>query len=74
MVFHDLPRPFAKLHGTLVIYLEADGNDGLQIIVRYLAVDPPHTFCLNYSGFPNRCLIGQFAVRIYLFDMLIDGG
>lgn len=33
MVFHDLPRPFAELHGTLVIDLEDDGNDGLQVIV-----------------------------------------
>ena len=33
MVFHDLTRPFAELHGTLIIGLEADGNDGLQVIV-----------------------------------------
>ena len=33
MVFHDLTHPFAELHGTLIIDLEADGNDGLQVIV-----------------------------------------
>lgn len=33
MVFHDLTRPFVELHGTLIIDLEADGNDGLQVIV-----------------------------------------
>ena len=33
VVFHDLTCPFTELHGTLVIDLEANGNDGLQIIV-----------------------------------------
>ena len=31
MVFHDLTRPFAELHGPLIIDLEADGNNGLII-------------------------------------------
>ena len=74
MVFHDLTRPFAELHGPLIIDLEADGNDHLQIKVSHLAADLPRTLCLNYSEFPDSCRFGQFSVRIYLFDMLIDGG
>ncbi len=31
-------------------------------------------FGLNYSEFPNSCLLRQLVVRIYLFDMLIDSG
>ena len=42
--------------------------------MRHFTVDLPCALCLNYSEFPNSCLLCQFSVRINLFDMLIDGG
>ena len=62
-----------ELYDSLAIHLEANGNDHLKIIVILTAADLPSSLCLNYSGFPNSCLLCQFSVRINLFDMLIDG-
>ena len=63
-----------ELYDSLAIHLEANGNDHLKIIVILTAADLPSSLCLNYSEFPNSCLLCQFSVRINLFDMFIDGG
>ena len=63
-----------ELYGSLVIHLEANGNDHLKIIVILTAADLSSSLCLNYSEFPNSCLLCQLSVRINLFDMFIDGG
>ena len=72
IVLDDLPRPLAKLHGALIVHLEADGNDHLQIVVRDLTIDLTCAFRLNYPKFPDSCLLNQFSICIYFFDMLID--
>ena len=72
MVFHNLARPFAELHGALIVHLEAHGNNQLQIIMRQFTVDLTSALGLNYPEFPDSCLLGQFAVRIDFFDMLVD--
>ena len=63
-----------ELYGSLVIHLEANGNDHLKIIVILTAADLSSSLCLNYSEFPNSCLLCQLSARINLFDMFIDGG
>ena len=35
-------------------------------------IDLPSALGLNYPEFPDSCLLGQFAVRIDFFDMLVD--
>ena len=42
--------------------------------MRHFTVDLPCALRLNYSEFPNSCLLCQLSVRINLFDMFIDGG
>ena len=56
------------------IHLETNGNDHLKIIVILTAADLPSSLCLNYSEFPNSCLLCQLSVSINLFDMLINSG
>ena len=63
-----------ELYDSLAIHLEANGNDHLKIIVILTVADLPSSLCLNYSEFPNSCLLCQLSVRINLFDMFIDGG
>lgn len=63
-----------ELYDSLAIHLEANGNDHLKIIVILTAADLSSSLCLNYSEFPNSCLLCQLSVRINLFDMFIDGG
>lgn len=38
VVFDDLARPFAELHGALIFNFEANGNDGLKVVVLGLVV------------------------------------
>lgn len=63
-----------ELYDSLAIHLETNGNDHLKIIVILTVADLPSSLCLNYSEFPNSCLLCQLSVRINLFDMFIDGG
>ena len=72
VVLDDLPRPLAELHSTLIVHLEAHGNNHLQIIMRQFPIDLTSALGLNYPEFPDSCLLGQFAVRIDFFDMLVD--
>ena len=72
MVFDDLSRPFAELHRPLVVHLEAYGNNRLQIVMRQFPINLTSALGLNYPEFPDSCLLGQFAVRIDFFDMLVD--
>ena len=72
MVFHNPARPFAELHGALIVHLEAHGNNHLQIIMRQFPIDLTSALGLNYPEFPDSCLLGQFAIRIDFFDMLVD--
>ena len=72
VVLDNLPRPLAELHSTLIVHLEAHGNNHLQIIMRQFPIDLTSALGLNYPEFPDSCLLGQFAVRIDFFDMLVD--
>ena len=40
--------------------------------MRQFPIDLPSALGLNYPEFPDSCLLGQFAVRIDFFDMLVD--
>lgn len=70
MVFHDLTRPFAELHSTLIIHLKADCNNHLKIVMILLAADLPVTFGLNCQVFLDSCLWGELSIGIDAFDML----
>ena len=70
MVFHDLTRPFAELHSTLIIHLKADCNNHLKIVMILLAADLPVTFGLNCQVFLDSCLRSEFPIRINALDVL----
>ena len=70
MVFHDLTRPFAELHSTLIIHLKADCNNHLKIVMILLAADLPVTFGLNCQVFLDSCLRCKLAIRIDPIDVL----
>ena len=56
-ILDDGVCPLSELHGTFIVYLEADSNDHLEIVVydlsRYLSV----SFGLNYPVFSDSCLL-----------------
>jgi len=48
VVLDDLVGPFAELHRPFILDLEADGDDGLEVVVFNLASDFPTALGLNY--------------------------
>ena len=70
MVFYDLARPFAELHGTLIVHLKADCNNHLKIVMILLAADLPGPFGLNCQVFLDSCLRREFSIRINTLDVL----
>ena len=65
MVFHDLPRPFAKLHRTGIVDLKSNSDDQLKRVMLQFSVDLSSPLGLNYPEIPDSCLLRQFVVVIY---------
>lgn len=72
MVFHDLPRPFAKLYRTGIVDLKSNSNDHLKRVMLQFSVDLPSPLGLNYPEIPDSCLLRQFVVVIYFLNVLIN--
>ena len=70
VVFHDLPRPLAKLYRPLIIHLETNGNNHLKIVVILAAADLTISLGLNCQVFPDSCLRCKFTIRINSIYML----
>ena len=73
VVLDNRIRPLAELYGTLVIDLEAHGDNHLETIMFHFAADLTAAFGLNYPEIPDSCRLGQFIVVVNLPDMLVDG-
>jgi hypothetical protein len=71
VVLDDLVCPSTKLHSTLIIDLEANGNNHLEAVVLYLPADPTITLCLNYPEIPDSCHFDKFGIREYILDVLV---
>ena len=72
MVFHDLPRPFAKLYRTGIVDLKSNSNDHLKRVMLQFSVDLSSPLGLNYPEIPDSCLLRQFVVVIYFLNVLIN--
>ena len=73
VVLDNRIRPLAELYGTLVIDLEAYGDNHLETIMFHFAADLTAAFGLNYPEIPDSCRLGQFVVVVDLPDMLVNG-
>ena len=67
-----LPGRFAKADCPGIVVFDAHGDDYVEFVVDDFAGKLPVAFILNDKVFLYRCLWHQFAIFIYLFNMLID--
>ena len=72
MVLDDLSGPLAELHCTLVVYLEANGDDHLEIIVVLTAADLTIPLGLNCQVFLDSCFRRKLTICVNSVDMLRD--
>ena len=74
----EIPRgrslPTAELSCSDGIHTVADSDDGIEVVVIYLADDLMGTLCLNYSGIPNSCFLADPARIKDILQMFIDCG
>ena len=63
VVLHDGVGPAAELNSSLIVDLEAYGNDHLEIVVLDISANLAGAFCLNYSEIPNSCRLQQLPVQ-----------
>ena len=57
---------------SFAVDAEADGYDGIQIIVSEGSHYLPLAFLPNCSEIPNSCTFFQFFLLVYILDMFAD--
>ena len=64
--------PLAELRAACDTNAEADGEDGLKVLVLNLARYFAASFQSNYSEFPDSCLSVRFRLSENIYQMLVN--
>ena len=65
--------PLPELGAALAADAEADGEDGIEVVVVHQPFDLPGTLVLNYPEFPDSCPRGEFTLLVDVLEVLVDG-
>ena len=72
-VFVQAPDgPLAELCAPVAAHAEADGKDGVQVVVLDLPRHFPFALGSNYPEFPDSWLATQFSLVENIYQVLVD--